>query len=254
MPSLASTLVPSDILETNNPPLLESHIPFLRDLLITGRARMTTLDAKIALLQSSLDQLLAEKQELAVKIGMHEAGLSPLHCMPTEMMSHIFVFTLPPHQSDAEPASWTKTCKLQKLIMWDGLSEPPNDPTDLTCIVEAVPTLTSLVLLFSLPAEFVRDFGSRPQMAPALECILIVEDPITQKDCVHSFIQAIESHRRRLKCVEVRVPSYEELGLPPDFLERMQLLLTNEMEFDLLVNWEILWDVVPPKLQLKSVH
>ncbi|KAF8217004.1 hypothetical protein K438DRAFT_1748124 [Mycena galopus ATCC 62051] len=99
--------------------------------------------------------------------------------------------------------------------------------------------------VFSLPAELVRDFGSRPQMAPALEYIsgiLIAEDPIMLKDCVHSFIQAIESHRRWLKCGEILVLSYKELGLPPDILEQKQLLSTNEMEFDLLVDWEILWD------------
>ncbi|KAF8217007.1 hypothetical protein K438DRAFT_1551645, partial [Mycena galopus ATCC 62051] len=90
----------------NDPPH-ESQIPFLRDFISNGHARMVALDARIALLQSSLDQLLAKKHKLDVEISIHEMGLSPLRSMPAEIMSCIFSFTLPPHHPDTESAPWT---------------------------------------------------------------------------------------------------------------------------------------------------
>ncbi|KAF8216808.1 hypothetical protein K438DRAFT_1953704 [Mycena galopus ATCC 62051] len=97
---------PRDILETNDPPS-ESEIPVLREFVSKARVRAAALDAKIALLQSSLELLLKEKHELDAKISMHRGGLSLLRRMPTEIMSHIFVFTLPPHQPYATSAPWT---------------------------------------------------------------------------------------------------------------------------------------------------
>ncbi|KAJ6581991.1 hypothetical protein B0H19DRAFT_886088, partial [Mycena capillaripes] len=94
------------ILDTNGPPL-ESHIPILRDFASKGRARMAVLNAQIVLLESSLDKLLAESNELDIEIRKHEASLSPLRRMPTEILSLIFTFTLPPHEMNAEPAPWT---------------------------------------------------------------------------------------------------------------------------------------------------
>ncbi|KAF8217058.1 hypothetical protein K438DRAFT_1704190 [Mycena galopus ATCC 62051] len=105
-PPLAPTLVSSDVLKTNDPPL-ESQNPFLRDFLSHGRARRIVLDAKITLLQSSLNQLVKEKEKLDLEIGKHEGAVSPLRRMPTEVLSYIFTFTLPPHQPDAESAPWT---------------------------------------------------------------------------------------------------------------------------------------------------
>ncbi|KAF8183298.1 hypothetical protein K438DRAFT_1144213 [Mycena galopus ATCC 62051] len=105
LPPLAPTDVSNDILETNDPPL-ESQIPLLRDFISGGRARMAALDAQIALIQSSLDKLLEEKDELDIEIWMHEGSLSVLRRIPPEIMSHIFALTLPPHDFD-EPAPWT---------------------------------------------------------------------------------------------------------------------------------------------------
>ncbi|KAF7365084.1 F-box domain-containing protein [Mycena venus] len=105
MPPLQPTLVSNDILETNNPPL-ESQIPFLRDFISSGRARMAILNAKTAFLQSELDKLRLESDALDVEICKHQGGLSPLRRMPTEILSLIFTFTLPPHPR-AESAPWT---------------------------------------------------------------------------------------------------------------------------------------------------
>ncbi|KAF7370267.1 ABC protein [Mycena sanguinolenta] len=104
--SIPTTLISSDIVQTNVPPL-ESQIPVLQDFISKGRARMAALEAKIALLGSLMGKLVQEKDELAAEIRMHEDSLSPLRRMPTESLSHIFAFTLPPHQMDAEPAPWT---------------------------------------------------------------------------------------------------------------------------------------------------
>ncbi|KAJ7250454.1 hypothetical protein B0H12DRAFT_1001162, partial [Mycena haematopus] len=68
---------------------------------------MADLDAKIALLQSSLNKFLDERDKLEVEIRMHESGLSPLRRVPPEILSHIFALTLPPEQPDAEAAPWT---------------------------------------------------------------------------------------------------------------------------------------------------
>ncbi|KAJ7894378.1 hypothetical protein B0H13DRAFT_1719328 [Mycena leptocephala] len=96
LPPFSPSLASDDILETNNPPL-ESQIPFLQDFVSKGRARMVLLNAKIALLQSSLDELLEERSVLETNIGKHEGGLSVLRRLPTEILSLIFALALPPH-------------------------------------------------------------------------------------------------------------------------------------------------------------
>ncbi|KAJ6582031.1 hypothetical protein B0H19DRAFT_929574, partial [Mycena capillaripes] len=117
-----TSLVSRDILDTNDPPI-ESQIPFLRDFVSMGRARMTALDAKIASLQSSLDKLREERDGLDMEVQKHEGGLSPLRRMPTEILSLIFTFTLPPYQPGAEPAPWTVSavCARWRLIV---ISQP----------------------------------------------------------------------------------------------------------------------------------
>ncbi|KAJ7918621.1 hypothetical protein B0H13DRAFT_2269015 [Mycena leptocephala] len=102
LPPFDPSLVSSDILETNDPPL-ESQIPFLRDFVARGRARMDVLNPKIALLQSALDELLEERDKLDIEIREHKGGLSPLRRMPTEILSHIFSLVLRPSES----APWT---------------------------------------------------------------------------------------------------------------------------------------------------
>ncbi|KAF7370265.1 ABC protein [Mycena sanguinolenta] len=99
-------LVSSDIVKSNDPPS-ESQVPVLQDFISKGRTRMAALESKIELLDSLMDKLVEEKNELAAEICMHEGSLSPLRRMPTEILSHIFAFTLPPHHPGAEPAPWT---------------------------------------------------------------------------------------------------------------------------------------------------
>ncbi|KAJ6582025.1 hypothetical protein B0H19DRAFT_522398 [Mycena capillaripes] len=106
LPRFDPTLVSSDTLEKNDPPV-ESELSHLREFISRGSARMRVLEAKIPLLQASLDKIIQERDELDIEIRRHEGGVSPLRRVPTEILSRIFTFTLPPHQHDTESAPWT---------------------------------------------------------------------------------------------------------------------------------------------------
>ncbi|KAJ7312372.1 hypothetical protein DFH08DRAFT_756381 [Mycena albidolilacea] len=95
-----------------------------------------------------------------------------------------------------------QACQLQKLVLWTGLVPP--DPANLTHIVEAIPTVKSLSLLFSLPLEFAYDFSSRVTLAPALEC-LSGSLASGSDDVEAHFLQAIETRwlYHRLKSAKV---------------------------------------------------
>ncbi|KAJ6456075.1 hypothetical protein C8R45DRAFT_1186917 [Mycena sanguinolenta] len=108
----------SHILATNHPPL-ESQTNVLRNFVSVGRARLVALDAKITLLQSAMDQLLKDKDELEDQISNHERGFSLIRRMPTEILSHIFVHTLRPQQPTPWIISWV--CALWRTII---ISQP----------------------------------------------------------------------------------------------------------------------------------
>ncbi|KAJ7117487.1 hypothetical protein C8R44DRAFT_197521 [Mycena epipterygia] len=61
------TSVSSDILDTNNPPD-EIQIPSIHDFISSACAHATLLNAKIASLQLSLDELLKERETLDIEI------------------------------------------------------------------------------------------------------------------------------------------------------------------------------------------
>ncbi|KAJ6582024.1 hypothetical protein B0H19DRAFT_522388 [Mycena capillaripes] len=106
LPRFNPTLVSSDTLEKNDPPV-ESELPHLREFISRGSARMRVLDARIALLQASLDKIIQEKDELDIEVRRHEGSFSAMRRIPMEIMSLIFSFTLRPHQQDTAPAPWT---------------------------------------------------------------------------------------------------------------------------------------------------
>ncbi|KAJ7763656.1 hypothetical protein DFH07DRAFT_812680 [Mycena maculata] len=80
----------------------------------------------MAFLQSSLDKLTAECNSLDVHIQKHEHALSPLRRMPTEILSLIFTFTMPPHHPCAESGPWLvsavcarwRTITLSQPLLW----------------------------------------------------------------------------------------------------------------------------------------
>jgi hypothetical protein len=164
-----------------------------------------------------------------------------LKCLDTPALVELCCDYAPP----VLPFLHRQRCKLQSLIMWE--SSTPADPTDLTYIIDAIPTVATLGLVFPLPAAFFFDLHSRPSMAPALECISTILDdsPAVQ----NQFVQAMES-RGRLKSVEVQSPVFA-----PGILERMQLLRSRGMEFGFNVSgWHFgfLYLVVPKDLWIET--
>ncbi|KAK7024968.1 ABC protein [Favolaschia claudopus] len=122
LPPLAPAVVSSRVLDTNDPPL-EPEIPTLREFISTARARSERLDIKIGFLQSALAELQEEQRILSDTISKHEGSVSALRSFPVEILSHIFSFTLPPHQYGAASAPWTisAVCSKWRAIV---ISEP----------------------------------------------------------------------------------------------------------------------------------
>jgi len=130
LPPFTPTIVSSSILETNDPPF-ESQIPGLRDFISRARVRLGAIDAKIAMLQSAMDELREESDAIAIEIRKHEGGLSPLRRLPTEILSLIFTFTLPPYAyvPYTEPAPWTvsavcarwRTTVISQPLFWTSI-------------------------------------------------------------------------------------------------------------------------------------
>ncbi|KAJ7180805.1 hypothetical protein C8R46DRAFT_1319111 [Mycena filopes] len=101
---LKPSLVPREILDTDTVPH-EAQILSIRDFISRARAYMEALEPRLALLQSSLDQLAQEKHELAQEIRKHEGSISLIRSMPTGILSTIFAFTV--SLSWVETAPWT---------------------------------------------------------------------------------------------------------------------------------------------------
>ncbi|KAJ7117452.1 hypothetical protein C8R44DRAFT_790751 [Mycena epipterygia] len=140
--------VPADILENNNPPA-EFNIPAIREFVARGSARRTCLDAKIASLRASLDALLQERNPLDAEIRKHEGALSPLRCMPTELLSLIFKYTLPPHTPGARSGPWVigavcsrwRTIVLSQPSLWSSIVLDFTELEDARTIDETQATL-----------------------------------------------------------------------------------------------------------------
>ncbi|KAJ7464475.1 hypothetical protein FB451DRAFT_1263612 [Mycena latifolia] len=116
--------ISSDILDTNDPPA-EVDIPSIHEFIARGSARRTHLDTKIASLKASLDELLQDRDPLDTEIRKHEGAVSPLRRMPTELLSLIFKYTLPPHghfpRVDSGPWAIAAVCSRWRTIV---LSQP----------------------------------------------------------------------------------------------------------------------------------
>ncbi|KAJ7250490.1 hypothetical protein B0H12DRAFT_1234368 [Mycena haematopus] len=130
-----------------------------------------------------------------------------------------------------------QTCKLQKLVLWESYDVP--DP-DLTPLVEAVPTIKGLALLFPVSIEFLRDLASRHTIAPALEFLSVFLGCGTHSDfddpsgeIQDQFIEAVESRWRdgrlksaKLYCTDLKVVASR----------RLELLRTQGMECVVFTN------------------
>ncbi|KAJ7625619.1 hypothetical protein FB45DRAFT_921869 [Roridomyces roridus] len=112
-----SSLLPSYILETNEPPT-ESQIPSIRDFISRARSHKSLLDSKIAQVQSLLQELLSERDEVDNEIRKHEGALSPLRRMPPEILSLIFTSTFSRTLFSEQSAPWiaSAVCSRWRLI------------------------------------------------------------------------------------------------------------------------------------------
>jgi hypothetical protein len=132
-----------------------------------------------------------------------------------------------------------QSCKLQKLVLLD--ASVPADAADLTHMVEAVPTITDLAVLFPLPAEFVLNL-SRLSLAPGLEHIwgILAKDSL---EIQNLFLQVIESRWQggRLKSVKVKSAEFA-----PGILDRMRFLESQGLESMICMNhYSLRRDAVP---------
>ncbi|KAJ7625628.1 hypothetical protein FB45DRAFT_1004994 [Roridomyces roridus] len=111
----------STFLETNDAPV-ESQIPSVRDFISRARTQKTRLAEEIAQLQSRLNVLYLEHDELDAQILQHEGVLSPLRRFPTEILSLIFTFafTRDPTRSfkqDLEPWIVSAVCARWRAVV-----------------------------------------------------------------------------------------------------------------------------------------
>jgi hypothetical protein len=130
--------------------------------------------------------------------------------------------------------------------MWESLRRP--DPTDLTRIVDAIPTVATLGLLFPLPAAFAHDLHSLPSIVPSLEYVwaMLDDSPAVQDH----FLKAIESRWQsgRLKSVKMYTPQFA-----PNIVKWKELFCAQGMEFTVFhQDYYLLRDMIPSDMYIES--
>jgi hypothetical protein len=107
--------VPSDLLETNRPPT-DPEILDIHSAIDEKRAQKMRLEARIAAVQSLLEKLRVDCDNLDDDIQAHKGTLSPLRWMPIELLSLIFFFAS--RFKYLEPAPWTasQVCHLWRTV------------------------------------------------------------------------------------------------------------------------------------------
>ncbi|KAJ6552818.1 hypothetical protein B0H19DRAFT_893593, partial [Mycena capillaripes] len=81
-------------LNTNEPPE-DSELASIRSIVTNGGIRLTRLDTDISQLREQLRQLEEERLALSSFRARNMAILSPLRRVPVEVLSEIFLWTLP---------------------------------------------------------------------------------------------------------------------------------------------------------------
>ncbi|KAJ6476775.1 hypothetical protein C8R47DRAFT_1020763, partial [Mycena vitilis] len=81
---------------TRNDPPAESDTPKILNFLADAKKRRDDLDCEIAAANAVLEILVKERDLLAQGIRSHEAAVSPLRQLPTEILCRIFVTALKP--------------------------------------------------------------------------------------------------------------------------------------------------------------
>ncbi|KAJ7628307.1 hypothetical protein FB45DRAFT_748593, partial [Roridomyces roridus] len=93
------------LLNSNEPPE-ESELVYIREVLSTANSRLASLDDEIARLERQLRMLAQERAGLLEYQRKGPAVFSPLQRMPPEILSQIFMWTLPPQD---ESIGWLVT-------------------------------------------------------------------------------------------------------------------------------------------------
>ncbi|KAJ7312357.1 hypothetical protein DFH08DRAFT_896834 [Mycena albidolilacea] len=140
-----------------------------------------------------------------------------------------------------------QACQLQKLVLRRCLVPP--DSANLTRIVEAVPTVKSLSLLFSLPLEFAHDFSSRLTMAPALEYLSGTLARGSEEVEAH-FLQAIETRWLHHQLKSAKVYNTDSSTIH----NRVKALRAQGMDCVVLDQSRSLLDDIPLELRISSVN
>ncbi|KAJ7658161.1 hypothetical protein DFH06DRAFT_990418, partial [Mycena polygramma] len=81
---------------THNDPPAESETPKILDFLASAKKRRDGLDSKIAVVAAILATVVKERDLLAQDIRSHEAVISPLRQLPTEILCRMFVMARKP--------------------------------------------------------------------------------------------------------------------------------------------------------------
>ncbi|KAJ7081419.1 hypothetical protein C8R44DRAFT_67480 [Mycena epipterygia] len=82
------------LLESNDLPL-DSEIPAIRPIIIVIHARVEALDSQIEILRTTMERLVAERDEWQECVRKHTAVMAPLRRAPSELIREIFALTLP---------------------------------------------------------------------------------------------------------------------------------------------------------------
>ncbi|KAJ7609006.1 hypothetical protein FB45DRAFT_1067046 [Roridomyces roridus] len=108
IPATPETLAGYQLLAASNEPPNSAERAFLQAVASKSAVRLTCLDEEISRLKDRLGQLEAERSQLAGYHSQNVAILSPLRRMPHEILTEIFLWTLPPAASnpDVNESPW----------------------------------------------------------------------------------------------------------------------------------------------------
>ncbi|KAJ7759130.1 hypothetical protein B0H16DRAFT_1534474 [Mycena metata] len=166
-----------------------------------------------------------------------------LECLDTPALLELYCDYAPP----LLPFLRRNIFELQTLVIWECFT--PAAESDLTRILDAVPTLRNLGLDLPLTAEFVSQFCSSNTI-PVLECILAANEAIDIA-INNRFAEGVESRWKSGRLKSVKLFHWD----PPaaDLLCRMELLQAQGMDFLVFRDRNgFLEDLVPYPLRIFS--
>jgi hypothetical protein len=119
----------SHLLNTNCIPS-DEEIQQIRHIIAKGDNDLSHLDAKITLIEATIDVLHAQREKIQEHVDAHRALLSPIRRLPEDIMEEIFLRCLPENQYpaitrvDSVEASVIVTFLFKLMLIW--LIRPPS--------------------------------------------------------------------------------------------------------------------------------